>query len=162
MEASATQGTSERSRLGNGWERMRTFMASSSDPRGKIISYLEKPIGLALVFIAVLGVQGALAPAVAGFTVAGLAGGKYITSLIGRDFKNDKDELTLSTMFTTAVIALGILGGLGISSSSIACWVALIPSLIMLGIVGLLLCCSSPCSCLGLGTAEAATQQTDD
>lgn len=148
MDAVAPEVTS------NPWGRMNEFMGMSSDPRGTIISYVEKPITIALLIIAALGLT-ILSPAIAGFTVAGLAGAKYLVSLIGRDFEKGKDALTLDTMFTTAVVVFGILGGLGIVSASIACWIAFIPSALILGGVALGICCCLPCAAIGL-TAVAA------
>ncbi len=143
--------------MNDAYERMNSLYGVSTDPRGKIVSYLERPIGLALIIVAALGITGILSPAVAGFSIAGLAGGKYLISLIGRDFKKGKNALTLSTMMTTAIVVLGILGGLGILSSSIACWIAIIPNAIVLGAIALLLCCCCPCiCCVGLAAAGAS------
>jgi hypothetical protein len=79
--------------------------------------------GAALFIIGCIGAAGAFPGSSIGWVTVGLAGGTFIlTNLASNKFKERKFELISSALITAILVTVGVLGGVGILSSTQVGW----------------------------------------
>lgn len=85
---------------------------------GRCISFttLSAACSIALFIIACVAASGVLSPQVAGYSIAGLAGGTFLFRLCAGNVKNSKTKIVFAALLAATFVTLGALGGTGILS----------------------------------------------